>query len=184
MFIAIVGSRACSPAEAKAAFDIAYNLARQGHVVVSGLARGIDTAALSGVAAAKAPGLVILATSPSEGVYPPGNAPLARELQGYGGEIMMPYATPAEALWRFKLRFIERNFLMARWCDACVVVSDHHNISGGTAWMVGFCHALDKTVLRLSSDYSLHLDVPHTHRMVTWEPELLALKDHIRRTRA
>ena len=183
MFIAIVGSRACSSAEAEAAFNLAYNLARQGHVVVSGLARGIDTAALSGVAAAKAAGLAILPTSPSEGVYPPGNARLARELQGYGGVIMMPYATPNEALWRFKLRLIERNFLMALWCDTCIVVSDHYNISGGTAWMVGFCHSLDKTVLRLDSDYALHFDVPHTHRRVSWNPELLALKEHIRRTR-
>lgn len=184
MFIAIVGSRACSPSEAKAAFDLAYNLARQGHVVVSGLARGIDTAALTGVAAAKAAGVAILPTSPSDGVYPPSNAHLARELEAYGGVIMMPYTAPCEALWRFKLRLVERNFLMARWCDACVVVSDHYSISGGTAWMVGFCHALDKTVLRLSSDYSLHLDVPHTLRKVTWEPELLALKEHIRRVRA
>ncbi|KAF0196174.1 MAG: DNA processing protein [Bacillota bacterium] len=184
MFIAIVGSRACSSSEAKAAFALAYNLARQGHVVVSGLARGIDTAALSGVATAKAVGLAVLPTSLGEGMYPLANAPLARTLQGYGGVVMMPYITPSEALWRFKLRLIERNFLMARWCDTCIVVSDHYNISGGTAWMVKFCHTLDKTVLRLDSDYSLHLDVPHIHRKITWEPELVALKEHIRRTKA
>lgn len=184
MFIAIVGSRACSPAEAKAAFDLAYNLASEGHVIVSGLARGIDAAALSGVAAAKAVGLAVLPTSPHDGVYPPAHAPLARELQKYGGVVMMPYTAPSEALWRFKLRPVERNFLMARWCEICIVVSDHHSICGGTSWMVGFCHALDKTVLRLDSGYSLHLDVPKTHREVTWEPELVALKEHIRRTRA
>ena len=112
------------------------------------------------------------------------NSPLARELVGYGGVIIMPYMSPCEALWRFKLRLIERNFLMAQWCDICIVVSDNYNISGGTAWMVGFCHALGKTVLRLDSSYLLHLDVPLTRSKITWEPELPALQAHILQTRS
>ena len=176
MFISIVGSRACSSCEAKAAYDFAHELAKQGHIIVSGLARGIDTAALSGCVDAKALGLAILPTSPGDGIYPPANARLALEIQRYGGVLIEPFASTCDALWRFRLRLIERNFLMAQWCNLCIVVSDQHTISGGTAWMVAFCQSLHKTVLRLDSNHALSLDVPPVNRKVTWEPELTVIR--------
>ncbi|MDR0491246.1 MAG: DNA-processing protein DprA, partial [Oscillospiraceae bacterium] len=46
--VAIVGTRNCTPYGLTAAEDIGYRLARRGLLVVTGLARGIDTAAARG----------------------------------------------------------------------------------------------------------------------------------------
>ena len=46
--VSIVGARRCTPYGEKIAYDLAYNLAKLGVIVVSGLAYGIDTCAHRG----------------------------------------------------------------------------------------------------------------------------------------
>ena len=46
--VAVVGTRKCTPYGTGAASQLGYELARQGGLVASGLARGIDSAALEG----------------------------------------------------------------------------------------------------------------------------------------
>jgi DNA processing protein len=88
--VAIVGSREATARGRSLAFALARDLARAGCIVVSGLARGIDTAAHEGALA----GGTTLAVQGRglDAVYPPENAGLARRLLAGGGAIVSEFA--------------------------------------------------------------------------------------------
>ncbi len=92
--VAIVGARALTVYGLDVAREIASSLAAAGLVVVSGLARGIDSAAHQ--AALEAGGLTVafLACGPDR-VYPTEHASLAREIAASGAVVTeMPPGTP------------------------------------------------------------------------------------------
>ncbi|NMA26008.1 MAG: DNA-protecting protein DprA, partial [Clostridiales bacterium] len=73
--VTVAGTRSCTPYGIKAAERIGYELTRYGCLVVSGLARGIDTAAAKG--ALRAGGRVVgIIGSGLDIVYPPENRQL------------------------------------------------------------------------------------------------------------
>jgi DNA processing protein len=73
--ISIVGSRNATAYGRESAYRLGYDLAAQGFQVVSGMARGIDTAAHQGALAAKGRTLAILGSG-LNWVYPRENIPL------------------------------------------------------------------------------------------------------------
>lgn len=77
--IAIVGSRKATPYGRAAAEFLGKALAQQGLVVVSGLARGIDTAAHKGALAGKGKTWAILGSG-LDYIYPPENRKLAEQI--------------------------------------------------------------------------------------------------------
>lgn len=77
--IGIVGSRSCTSYGVKAAGQLARGLVRAGFTVISGLARGIDTAAHRGALEGGGRTIAVLAGGLSK-IYPPENAPLAEEI--------------------------------------------------------------------------------------------------------
>ena len=79
--VAMVGARNASAAAVRFARQIAVELGEFGYVVVSGLARGIDTAAHRG---ALASGTIGVVASGLDIFYPPENEPLQREMQVRG----------------------------------------------------------------------------------------------------
>jgi DNA processing protein len=81
--IAIVGSRRPSPYGLAVAEQLATDLAARGVTIVSGLARGIDTAAHRGALAAGGRTLAVLGSG-IDVVYPPENAVLARTIETHG----------------------------------------------------------------------------------------------------
>ncbi|MDR0449902.1 MAG: DNA-processing protein DprA [Treponema sp.] len=88
---AIVGTRRPSGRALAQAFDIARELSRQGIVVVSGLALGIDAMAHRGsLEAAGAPTVAVLGSGADE-VYPASNRALARRILESGGAILSEY---------------------------------------------------------------------------------------------
>lgn len=84
--IAIVGARKCSAYGVKMAEEVAFKLASRGVTVVSGLARGIDTAAHRG--AVKAGGRTIAVMgSGFRNIYPPENKDLLDKVADSGAVI-------------------------------------------------------------------------------------------------
>lgn len=81
--IAIVGSRHATPYGIGVAEQLASELAARGVTIVSGLARGIDTAAHRGALAAGGRTLAVLGCG-VDIVYPPENGDLARSIETHG----------------------------------------------------------------------------------------------------
>lgn len=88
--VAIVGSRNASLAGIKLARNFAAELGRDGYCVVSGLARGIDTAAHQG---SLATGTVAVLAGGLDMPYPPENVELFEEIAARGAVVSeMPFA--------------------------------------------------------------------------------------------
>lgn len=88
--VAIVGARNASAAGMKMARRLASGLGARGHAVMSGLARGIDTAAHQG---ALASGTVAALAGGLDRPYPPENEALCDEIVARGGALVseMPF---------------------------------------------------------------------------------------------
>jgi DNA processing protein len=93
--VAVIGSRKCSTYGENAAEMISRDLAAQGLCIVSGLARGIDTAAHRGAIQAGGRTIAVLGTG-IDAVYPKENAKLVEEILGSGGAVVtqFPLGTP------------------------------------------------------------------------------------------
>jgi DNA processing protein len=115
--VAIVGARSCSPYGASVARTLGRELAAAGLVVVSGLARGVDSEAHRG--ALEADGLTVAVLGCGvDRVYPAAHAELARRVMERG-LIVSEYAPGvAPAPWRFPAR----NRVIAGLAAATVVV--------------------------------------------------------------
>ncbi|HEV8675041.1 MAG TPA: DNA-processing protein DprA [Methylomirabilota bacterium] len=92
--VAIVGSRRPTPYGVKVAERLAGDLAARGVTVVSGFARGVDTAAHRGALAAGGRTLAVLGSG-VDVVYPPENRPLVTNVAGAGAVVsQFPMETP------------------------------------------------------------------------------------------
>ena len=101
--VAIVGSRRASHAGASFAQDLARELALSGLAVVSGLARGIDTAAHQGALMGGGSTLAVLGSG-IDLVYPPENEALAGEIS-LNGAVLSEHGPGVEPMpWHFPLR--------------------------------------------------------------------------------
>jgi DNA processing protein len=115
--VAIVGSRACTPTGRTLARTMARDLAAGGATVVSGLARGIDTAAHQGALDASGRTVAVLGSG-MDVLYPPENAALARAIEEKGAVVSeFPLGTRA-----LPHHFPRRNRVIAGWSRAVVVV--------------------------------------------------------------
>lgn len=123
--VAVVGTRRCTRYGLEIAGSIGRRIATAGWLTVSGLARGIDSAAHRGTVEAGGRGVAILGSG-LDHVYPRENAPLAGQLVGLGGAVVSEYpgATPPDR-WRFPAR----NRLIAAMSLAVVVVES--KLAGG-----------------------------------------------------
>ena len=117
--VAIVGSRHNTKYGEEVAFKLAYELARHGVIIVSGLAYGIDSIAHRGCLAAGGVTVAVLGT-PIDYIYPKSHLPLAREIVEKGGAIISEYAPKEQVITRYS--FLERNRLISGLADVVVVV--------------------------------------------------------------
>ena len=116
--VAVVGTRAATPAGAARARGIAQGLARAGALIVSGLALGIDGAAHRGALAAAGTTIGVLGGGHGR-FFPTANRALAHEIVAAGGCVLSEYP-PLQAA--YPNQFLERNRLVAALARGVVVV--------------------------------------------------------------
>ena len=115
--IAVVGTRDCTPYGISSAEKLGFGLAAGGAVVVSGLARGVDSAALRGALRAGGTVTAVLGNG-LDVVYPPENQYLYEDVAAAGALISeYPPGTPPEAK-----HFPVRNRIMSGLCLGTLVV--------------------------------------------------------------
>ena len=117
--VAIVGTRKPTEYGARIAKKLAYDVAKRGAVVVSGLAYGIDSIAHRGALEAGGTTIAVLGT-PIDYIYPRAHVGLAEEIVQTGGAVMSELAPGAE--YHTKTCFLERNRIIAGLADVVVVV--------------------------------------------------------------
>src|SRR3954468_4975447 len=115
--IGVVGSRKTTHYGLESAKKLAYQLAYAGLTVVSGLARGIDTAAHQGALAAHGRTVAIIGSGLMD-LYPPENAALAEKITHAGAVISdVPMKFPPSTQ-----TFPYRNRIVAGWGSGVLVV--------------------------------------------------------------
>jgi len=88
--IAMVGTRHPTPYGSGMAERLAADLAARGLLIISGLARGVDTASHRGAVAAKGRTIAVLGTG-IDVIYPKENARLAEQILALGGAIVSEF---------------------------------------------------------------------------------------------
>lgn len=123
--VAIVGSRRTTLYGQSVAKKLGADLARLGFCVVSGLARGIDTAAHEGALSVGGKTAAVMGCG-IDIVYPPENLSLYRQIEEQGAILSeFPFGRRAD-----KQTFPMRNRVVAGICAATVVVET--DVSGGS----------------------------------------------------
>jgi DNA processing protein len=123
--IAIVGSRRTTLYGQSIAKKFGAELARLGFCIVSGLARGIDTAAHEGALSVGGKTAAVLGCG-IDIVYPPENLELYRKIEAEGAVLSeFPFGRRAD-----RQSFPMRNRVVAGICDAVIVVES--DVDGGS----------------------------------------------------
>jgi DNA processing protein len=115
--VAIVGSRAASPYALDVAARLAADLASRGFAIVSGLARGVDSAAHRGAVSAGGSTIAVMGCG-ADVMYPPEHAPLAAAIEARG-LIMSELVPGTRPLPQY---FPQRNRIISGLSRAVVIV--------------------------------------------------------------
>jgi len=115
--VAIVGSRKPTSYGKEVTHKLAYELAKRGVIIVSGLAYGID--AIAHEAALEAGGITIaIMASGLHTIYPAGHVQLAERIIKQGGAII---SEQPEGIDAHKYHFLARNRIVSGLADAVIV---------------------------------------------------------------
>jgi len=115
--VSVVGSRQTSHYGLESAKKLSYQLAYAGLTIISGLARGIDTAAHQGALAAKGRTVAVLGSGLLN-LYPAENRALAEKIAASGAVISeFPMSVKPD-----QQTFPQRNRIVSGWSDGLLVV--------------------------------------------------------------
>lgn len=115
--VAIVGARKPTLYGKEVTNRLAYDLARQGVVIVSGLAYGVD--ALAHQAALDAGGITLAVLGGGlDKIYPAANRQLAKDIVSGGGALVSEYEPDLSAR---NYQFLERNRIVSGLADAIII---------------------------------------------------------------
>jgi DNA processing protein len=116
--ISVVGSRRATHYGSQTTKKLSYELALAGFTIVSGLARGIDTAAHEAAVAAQGRTIAVIGSGLAQ-LYPPENLALAERIASGNGAVVseFPLHTAPD-----KQTFPMRNRIVAAWGRAVLVV--------------------------------------------------------------
>lgn len=115
--VAIVGTRRPTSYGKEVTHQLAYDLAKRGIVVVSGLALGVDGLAHSAALEAGGTTIAVLANGLPR-IYPATHRQLGADILAHGGAIVSEYEP--ETLAR-DFQFLERNRLISGLADAVII---------------------------------------------------------------
>lgn len=130
--LAIVGTRRASDYGKRVAHHFAFELARRGFTIVSGLAYGIDAAAHRGALEAGGRTIAVLGSGVDR-IYPAKNAPLAERMAAGQGAVLSEFGLGAKP---DAVNFPRRNRIVAGLAHGTLVAEARP--TGGaliTAWM-------------------------------------------------
>jgi DNA processing protein len=116
--IGIIGSRRTTHYGSESAKKLSYQIAYAGLTVISGLARGIDTAAHQGALAAKGRTIAVIGSGLSR-LYPPENQALAEKISNGNGAILSEFSMEIEP---DRQTFPMRNRIISGWSHGILVV--------------------------------------------------------------
>jgi DNA processing protein len=116
--IGVIGARRTTHYGTESAKKLAYQLAYSGLTVISGLARGIDTAAHQGALAAKGRTIAVIGSGLAK-LYPPENAALAEKIRNGNGAIVSEFSMEIEP---DRQTFPMRNRIISGWSHGILVV--------------------------------------------------------------
>lgn len=125
--IAIIGSRVCTPEGAKIAEKFAKTLSKNGICIVSGMARGIDTAAHIGALKAGGKTIAVLGSG-FKHIFPRENKKLFSSIIENGGAVVSEYE---ENIKPESKRFLERNRIVSGLSMGVLIIEAKHR--SGTA---------------------------------------------------
>src|SRR4051812_30434992 len=116
--IGVIGARRTTHYGSEAAKKLSYQLAYSGLTVISGLARGIDTAAHQGALAAKGRTSAVIGSGLMK-LYPPENAALAEKIRSGNGAVVSEFSMAVEP---DRQTFPMRNRIISGWSHGILVV--------------------------------------------------------------
>ena len=134
--VAIIGSRKPTSYGKEVTYQLAYELAQHGIIIVSGLAFGVDAIAHRAALEANGTTIAVLANGLNY-IYPATNYDLAKKIILSGGAIISEYEPEVEAR---DFQFLERNRIVSGLSDAVIVTEAA--IRSGTMSTVS--HALEQ----------------------------------------
>jgi DNA processing protein len=116
--IGVIGARRTTHYGMESAKKLSYQLAYAGLTIISGLARGIDTAAHQGALAAKGRTVAVIGAGLAK-LYPPENAVLAERIRSGNGAIVSEFSMAVEP---DRQTFPMRNRIISGWSHGILVV--------------------------------------------------------------
>jgi DNA protecting protein DprA len=135
--VSIVGTRDVSEEGAARARRLARELSQAGVVIVSGLARGVDTAAHMAAMDCGGRTVAVIGT-PLSKAYPTENSALQQDI--YSSQLLISPFREGETV--FKSNFPKRNRVMAAISDATVIIEASD--TSGTLHQAAECHRLGR----------------------------------------
>lgn len=116
--VAIIGTRRPTRYGREVCHMLAYDLAKKGVIIISGLALGIDGIAHQAALEAGGNTIAILANSVDQ-IYPRTNQGIGENILASGGAILSEYEPPTDAR---DFQFLERNRIVSGLSDAVIII--------------------------------------------------------------
>tara|TARA_B100001540_G_scaffold303414_1_gene312026 strand:+ start:559 stop:1431 length:873 start_codon:yes stop_codon:yes gene_type:complete len=138
--VAIIGTRNPEEISKKTAFEIAEKLTQQNYIIVSGLAKGCDTAAHEGCTKSKGSTIAVLPSN-LHNIYPKNNTKLAEKIIEFEGCLVSEYFFGQETQDH---NFVERDRLQSGL--SCTVILIQSDIKGGSMHTINFAKKQNRKI--------------------------------------
>lgn len=143
--IAVVGTRNASTHAIETARELGRVLPSHGYMIISGLARGIDAAAMRGSVSVGGKTIAVLPWIHNP--YPPEHEMLLEEIKQNGSIVSENYVSAGQM---GKYKFLQRNAIISALSEALIAVESSY--SGGTRWQVELAISQKKIVIAIEPE--------------------------------